>query len=268
MAGYDDARFLQAKIEKLEREVEQLKRSTLPLTAQQVGPISGWFRAGQVGQGPGVKSSMHAKFDGNKAGDAPRISVTDANGITRVELGNLAAYTGPSNGSNAQYGLRLIDTIGNVQLDSFSFTNIAKYSSSNSTTISTSAISTWSTVNAATFTAISGSSLTVVNPVTGGAFTHGGQLMIIATIAGKVSAGTGSAYAAPYVNGAVTLGLTSAAWASDSTEFINQTCLAFYNFGAVASLSIQFYGSTSANTVTGAYSGAGFDAFFLGALPY
>src|SRR5262249_38763671 len=89
MAGYDDPRFLQQVIEKLQKDVEQLKKSTIPVLAQQRGPTPGWINAGQFGPGPGMKSSMHMHNDGNQAGVAPRLSVTDASGVVRVELGNL-----------------------------------------------------------------------------------------------------------------------------------------------------------------------------------
>src|SRR5215472_2009599 len=115
MAGYDDPRFLQQKIETLERTLNELKRSTLPLLSYMRGPTPGWLIAGQVGPGPAQKSAMHSNIDGNQPGVAPRQSVTDPNGTVRFEAGNLAA-----NGiSQAQYGFRANNASGSPLVDSF-----------------------------------------------------------------------------------------------------------------------------------------------------
>ena len=114
MARYDDPRFLQTVIEKLQRDVATLKKDTLPLLSYQRGPTPGWQNAGQLGPGPSMKAAMHLHLDGNIVGVAPRQTVTDANGTVRAELGNLAA-----NGTSAaQYGFRANDAGGNPIFDS------------------------------------------------------------------------------------------------------------------------------------------------------
>src|SRR5262249_21391806 len=132
MAGYDDPRFLQQVIEKLQKDVEHLKKSTIPVIAQQRGPTPGWINAGQFGPGPSMKSAMHMHNDGNQVGVAPRQTVTDASGVVRVELGNLAA-----NGvSPAQYGFRANDATGSPLFDSLGVVGIPKLLGSKSSTTS------------------------------------------------------------------------------------------------------------------------------------
>lgn len=120
MAGYDDPRYLQSVIEKLQREVAELKKSTIPVLAHQRGPTPGWQNFGQLGPGPGMKSSMHLHNDGNQAGVAPRLSVTDAVGTVRAELGNLAA----SGISPAQYGFRASNAAGTPIFDSLGLISV------------------------------------------------------------------------------------------------------------------------------------------------
>jgi hypothetical protein len=115
MPGYDDPRYLQQVITKLQADVKKLQRDTLPLLSYQRGPTPGWLAAGQVGPGTSMKAAMHLNMDGNQVGVAPRQTVTDANGIVRFEIGNLAA-----NGvSPAHYGWRVNDASGNPVADTF-----------------------------------------------------------------------------------------------------------------------------------------------------
>lgn len=114
MPGYDDPRYLQQVITQLQQKVKKLEKDTLPLLAYQRGPTPGWLAAGQVGPGPSMKSALHLHNDGNQVGVAPRLSITDANGVVRWEEGNLAA-----NGvSPAQYGARANKADGTPLFDS------------------------------------------------------------------------------------------------------------------------------------------------------
>src|SRR5262249_24562622 len=150
MAGYDDPRFLQQVIEKLQKDVEQQRKSTIPVIAQQRGPTPGWINAGQFGPGPSMKSAMHIHNDGNQVGVAPRTSITDSTGQVRWEEGNLAAV----GNSPAQYGARALDASGTPIFDSLGVIGIPKLLGSNSSTTSP------DIVGPATNTSISGSSVT------------------------------------------------------------------------------------------------------------
>jgi hypothetical protein len=122
MPSYDDPRFLQLVIEKLQKDVADLKKATLPVLAHQRGPTPGWLNAGQLGPGPITKSAMHLHLDGNQAGVAPRQTVTDAAGTVRYEAGNLAA-----NGiSAAHYGWRVNDANGVPIADAIGLSQVMK----------------------------------------------------------------------------------------------------------------------------------------------
>src|SRR2546421_8773842 len=108
--GYEDPGFLKSKIEKLEKDLKELRSRAVPFLAHQKGPTPGWINAAQVGPGTSQKSAMHLNLDGNQVGSAPRLSVADAAGTVRVELGNLAAQ----GNSPAQFGIRAADASGAV----------------------------------------------------------------------------------------------------------------------------------------------------------
>jgi hypothetical protein len=113
MAGYDDPRFLQAKIEALEKQVRELKTTALSFTLQQRGALPGSLRAVAVND-QGQKGSMWSNFINVGPGQGPYTAVTDTVGTIRVELGNLAA----NGNSPAQYGLRANDASGVPIFDS------------------------------------------------------------------------------------------------------------------------------------------------------
>ena len=119
MPGYDDPRFLQQKIETLERDLKDLKAVSLPFLVHQRGALPGSMRAISIGDF-GMKSSMWVNLVGSVAGNAPYQAVADASGTVRVELGNLAA-----NGiSPQQFGLRANDVNGAPIFDSLGLINV------------------------------------------------------------------------------------------------------------------------------------------------
>src|SRR5437660_10612738 len=91
MSSFADPRYVQQRIEKLERELEALKRASVPVLTYQKGPTPGVFNAARIGPGQGQKASMNLNMDGNQPGSAPRMTAVDPNGIVRAEIGNLAA---------------------------------------------------------------------------------------------------------------------------------------------------------------------------------
>ena len=106
MATLED---LDKRLQALEGQV-QSTLGALSIGPQQKGPMPGWFRAARI-----EGNQMLINMVDSKAGVAPRISVTDLAGITRAEMGNLAAYTGP-NGVNspAMYGFREFAELGGL----------------------------------------------------------------------------------------------------------------------------------------------------------
>ena len=113
MSGYDDPRFLQQKIEKLEKDLKDLKAVSLPFLVHQRGAVPGFMRAVQLND-VGSKSSMWLNLSGSQPGKAPYQAVTDASGVIRVEIGNLDV-----NGiSPAQLGFRANDAAGAPIFDS------------------------------------------------------------------------------------------------------------------------------------------------------
>lgn len=113
MPGYDDPRFLQQKIEKLERDLAELRRATLPFAVTQRGAIPGAMRAVSIND-PRQPGSMWANYQNTGPGSGPYSAVTDPNNVVRAEWGNLAA-----NGvSPAQYGFRANDATGAPIFDS------------------------------------------------------------------------------------------------------------------------------------------------------
>jgi hypothetical protein len=111
---------LQQRVKTLEDHLKQL-----PTQFFQQGPVPGWLRASKIGPGPAVRSSLFIDQGIAQAGVAPLETVTDAGGIQRVQIGNLAAYTDPGGiVSPAQYGLRTLDPNGNLLLDSTVLANI------------------------------------------------------------------------------------------------------------------------------------------------
>lgn len=119
MAGYDDPRFLQQKIEALERDLRDLRARSLPFLVHQRGAIPGAMRAISIND-PGLASTMWLALAGGQPGLGPYQAVSDPNGIVRAELGNLAA-----NGvSPAQWGFRASDANGNPIFDSLGLINV------------------------------------------------------------------------------------------------------------------------------------------------
>ena len=113
MAGFDDPRYLQQVITDLQQKVKKLEAASIPFLAHQRGAIPGAMRAVQVGD-PNQKSAMWVNLMGNLPGQAPYQAITDAAGVVRAELGNLAA-----NGiSPAQFGFRANNAAGTPIFDS------------------------------------------------------------------------------------------------------------------------------------------------------
>lgn len=113
MAGWDDPRYLQMKIEALEKQLAELRKFTLPFAVHQRGTMPGRMRAVALND-PGQKGSMWANYDNTGPGAGPYSAVTDTNGIIRAEWGSLAA-----NGvSGAQFGFRANDASGVPIFDS------------------------------------------------------------------------------------------------------------------------------------------------------
>lgn len=112
MPGYDDPRFLQQKIEKLEHDLKNLRAVSLPFLVHQRGAVPGTMRAVQIGD-VSQKSSMWMNLVGNQPGQAPYQAVTDSAGTVRAEMGNLAAR----GSSPAQFGFRSNDASGNPIFD-------------------------------------------------------------------------------------------------------------------------------------------------------
>lgn len=104
MAGYDDPRFLQQKIESLERQLDILRKATLTFSVHQKGAIPGYMRAVALND-QGQKGSMWMNFTQLGPGQGPYGAVTDPNGVIRAEWGNLAA----NGNSPAQEGFRAND---------------------------------------------------------------------------------------------------------------------------------------------------------------
>lgn len=103
---------IEQRVAELERKLAQVERAAaggLSVAVNQQGPLPGWLTGGQFGPGVNQKASLHIKNDGNQIGSSPRLTVNDPNGVTRIELGNLAA----NGNSPAQWGARAL-TAGNV----------------------------------------------------------------------------------------------------------------------------------------------------------
>lgn len=113
MPGFDDPRYLQQVITDLQQRIKKLEGASLPFLANQRGALPGTMRGVQIGD-PGLKSAMWLNLIGQLAGQAPYQAVTDAAGVVRAEIGNLAAR----GISPAQYGFRANDSGGNPIFDS------------------------------------------------------------------------------------------------------------------------------------------------------
>src|SRR5262249_31458072 len=112
LGNLEDVRQLRAVLDDLQKRMTRIEGSTVPFAVDQKGALPGYMRAVQIND-VAQKSSMWMKLDGNQPGQAPYQAVTDASGVVRVELGNLAA-----NGiSPAQFGLRVNNAAGNPILD-------------------------------------------------------------------------------------------------------------------------------------------------------
>lgn len=110
---YDDPRFLQSKIEGLEKQIEALRKATLGFAANQKGVLPGAMRAVSLND-RGQNSTMFMDFRNLGAGLGPYAAVTDTAGTIRAEWGNLAA-----NGiSPAQFGFRASNAAGVPIFDS------------------------------------------------------------------------------------------------------------------------------------------------------
>src|SRR5437879_4290532 len=59
MSSFADPRYVQQRIEKLERELEALKRASVPVLTYQKGPTPGVFNAARIGPGEGQKPSFN-----------------------------------------------------------------------------------------------------------------------------------------------------------------------------------------------------------------
>jgi hypothetical protein len=116
------------RIAALERQVKQLTQQFQPISTffYQKGPIPGALNAGRIGQGPTAKSAMWLNLDGNVPGSAPIQTETDAAGIQRVQVGNLAAYTDPKGVfSPSGPGERVLDASGVILQDSIGISQAA-----------------------------------------------------------------------------------------------------------------------------------------------
>lgn len=107
-----------ASLEERVAKLEQQMKGTLKLAPHQAGPLPGWFRAARIDG-----NQMVINMTDSKAGIAPRISVTDATGRTRAEMGNLAA----SGSSPAQYGFRALAANGTVIFDSTGYVAVETF---------------------------------------------------------------------------------------------------------------------------------------------
>lgn len=125
MPGFDDPRYVQDVVTKLQKQVNDLEKKVVPFSANARGPIPNWITAAQIGPGPLAQSAMHLHMDGNRAGVAPRGTVTDGTARVRFEWGNLAAYTDP-NGvvSPANFQQRTIAADGTLISDSVGNPNL------------------------------------------------------------------------------------------------------------------------------------------------
>ena len=247
MAGYDDPRFLQTVIEKLQRDVAKLQKETLPLLSYQRGPAPGWLAAGQVGPGTSTKSAMHLNIDGNLVGQSPRQTVTDANGRIRVEIGNLAAYTDPGGlVSPADYGARVISGTGGLLWDSGQLIRIEPLlgfgSGNGSFTSTTAAVISGTPV---TFTVSRTTRIRVAINVTGASATQTGICSL--AIGGVLQFGTsetdfgangptvtsGVEWSGIFTAGTYTLDLRAAVSNTPATFTVTSASITVYSLGSV-----------------------------------
>jgi len=102
--NFDDPRYLQQVIQKLQKDVAALKKATLPFLVHQKGALPGYMRAVGLND-PNQKGAMWSNYSNLGPGQGPYSAVTDTTGVIRAEWGNLAA----NGASPAQFGFRAND---------------------------------------------------------------------------------------------------------------------------------------------------------------
>jgi len=127
LAESTDIRLLYDRLQALEREVVNLKASSVAFAANQKGPLPGFIRALRVND-PNQAAAMWVNYTNSGPGAGPYSAVTDPNNVIRAEWGNLAA----NGNSPAQYGFRALNSSGVPIFDSLGLINAASLIGSNS----------------------------------------------------------------------------------------------------------------------------------------